>query len=71
MADGSEEDSSVDNAKNVSIKIKNYMCFGEIPQGFDSIKPINIIIGRNNSGKSRLLDSIEYLVDLKNSRIIL
>lgn len=56
---------SVDNLKNVSIKIRNYMCFGEAPQGFESIKPINIIIGRNNTGKSRLLDLIEYLVDSK------
>lgn len=44
----------------VSLKIKNYKCFGDEPQGFESIYPINIIIGRNNSGKSSLLDLLEY-----------
>lgn len=43
-----------------SIKAKNFKCFGESPQGFDVIKPMNLIIGRNNSGKSSLLDMIEY-----------
>lgn len=44
-----------------SIKIKNYKCFGEEPQGFDAIYPINLIIGRNNSGKSALIDLIENM----------
>jgi len=43
------------------IKIKNYKCFGEDVQGFDCICPINIIIGRNNSGKSSLIDLIHYV----------
>lgn len=43
-----------------SIKVKNFKCFGESPNGFESIKQINLIIGRNNSGKSTLLDLIEY-----------
>ncbi len=41
------------------LKIKNYKCFGEEFQGFEAIYPINIIIGRNNSGKSTALDIIE------------
>ncbi len=44
------------------IKIKNYKCFGENEQGFDCICPINIIIGRNNSGKSSLIDLIQYVI---------
>lgn len=44
------------------IKIKNYKCFGEDVQGFDCICPINIIIGRNNSGKSSLIDLIQYVI---------
>ncbi len=48
--------------KDVSIKFKNYKCFGEELQGFESILPINIIIGRNNSGKSSLLDLIKYAI---------
>ncbi len=43
---------------NFSIKIKNYKCFKE-ESGFDSIKRVNLIIGRNNTGKSSLLDIIE------------
>lgn len=45
---------------DISIKIKNYKCFVE-ETGFNEILRINIIIGRNNSGKSSLLDIIEIL----------
>lgn len=44
------------------IKIKNYKCFGENEQWFDCICPINTIIGRNNSGKSSLIDLIQYVI---------
>lgn len=46
---------------NLSVKISNYKCFGEAPFGFDQILPLNLIIGRNNTGKSTLLDLISYL----------
>lgn len=46
---------------NLSIKIKNYKCFKD-EAGFDSICRVNIIIGRNNIGKSALLDIIEAVV---------
>ncbi|MCK5660277.1 MAG: AAA family ATPase, partial [Methanosarcinales archaeon] len=54
-----EEYESMDD---ISIKIKNYKCFGESSQGFEEIKPINVLIGKNNSGKSSLIDLIEYAV---------
>lgn len=47
---------------NFSVKAKNLKCFGDNEQGFEQIKAINLIIGRNNSGKSTLIDLIEYVV---------
>jgi len=47
---------------DILLKINNYKCFGEHFQGFDRIFPINVIIGRNNSGKSSLLDLIKYTI---------
>ncbi len=41
----------------LGIKVKNYKCFAE-ETGFDEIRRVNLIIGRNNSGKSSLLDVI-------------
>jgi putative ATP-dependent endonuclease of OLD family len=51
---------------DISFKIKNYKCFRDEFVGFDKIKPVNIIIGRNNSGKSSMLDILQFLTD-KNS----
>lgn len=47
-----------------SIKVKNYKCFvndGDY-QGFDQIKPVNVIIGKNNSGKSKLLEVLREVI---------
>jgi len=49
--------------EQLSIRVKNYKCFGEDEQGFDEIRPINVIIGRNNAGKSTLLELVNYVVD--------
>ena len=46
-----------------SIHFKGHSCFKKYWAGFDKIKPINVIIGRNNSGKSHLLDLVEALCD--------
>ena len=46
-----------------SIHFKGHSCFKKVWVGFDTIKPINVIIGRNNSGKSHLLDLVEALCD--------
>ena len=47
------------------IKISNYKCFDN-PIGFDEIKPINVIIGKNNIGKSSLIDMVEFHYDMEN-----
>lgn len=48
--------------ESLAVKVKNYKCFGDEEQGFTKILPINVIIGRNNSGKSTLLELIQYVV---------
>ncbi|MCY9855320.1 ATP-dependent nuclease [Vibrio mediterranei] len=59
--------------QQLEIKVKNYKCFKE-PTGFERIQRVNLIIGRNNSGKSSLLDLIEavtssnYIFDTKTQR---
>jgi AAA15 family ATPase/GTPase len=58
---GAVSENKLDLGK-VSLKVKNYKCFGDKPEGFDKILPINIIIGRNNTGKSSLLELIGYAV---------
>ena len=44
-----------------SLKFRRYLCFREEAAGFDEIKPVNIVIGRNNSGKSTLLDLLDTM----------
>jgi len=49
--------------ESLAVKVKNYKCFGDEEQGFTTILPINVIIGRNNSGKSTLLELIQYVAN--------
>jgi predicted ATP-dependent endonuclease of OLD family len=48
---------------NDKIIIKNYKCFDTSGGGFEKLLPINIIIGKNNSGKSSLIDLIRFIVE--------
>lgn len=41
------------------IFFKGYRCFKNDFAGFEKFKRLNIIIGRNNTGKSSLLDLLE------------
>lgn len=44
-----------------SVYIRGHTCFKSEWAGFSKIHPINVIIGRNNSGKSHLLDLVKTL----------
>jgi len=44
----------------LGIKARNLKALGEVAQGFDQIRPMNIIIGRNNTGKTALLDAVAF-----------
>ena len=46
-----------------SIYFMGHRCFNNEWSGFQAIKPINVIIGRNNSGKSHLLDLVESVCE--------
>ncbi|MES2463856.1 MAG: AAA family ATPase [Armatimonadota bacterium] len=49
---------------NISLTTKFYKSFGELDgHGFKEIKHVNVVIGRNNSGKSSLIDLIQYAVN--------
>ena len=56
---------------SVALLARNFRCFGQEPQGFDEIRRLNVIIGRNNTGKSALLDLVRFAVspfDLESVR---
>jgi predicted ATPase len=48
-----------------NIKCKGYRCFNSEWVGFDRILPINVIIGRNNSGKSHVIDFVKAITSAK------
>jgi len=48
-----------------SVKFRGHRCFKTEWAGFDTIKPVNVIVGRNNSGKSHILDLVAALCESK------
>ena len=44
-----------------SVRLKHYRCFGENGCELKSVKPLNLVIGRNNAGKSAFLDFVTFL----------
>ena len=51
--------------KFTSIKFRKYRCFQDEWSGFDEVKPVTVIIGRNNVGKSHLLHLVEWACENK------
>jgi putative ATP-dependent endonuclease of OLD family len=51
------------NMKTIMDKltIKNYKCFDETGTSIESLKSINVIIGKNNTGKSSVIDVFNFL----------
>ena len=45
--------------RSSSLLVSNYKCFASSLQGFETILPMNLVVGRNNTGKSALLDLVE------------
>lgn len=52
----------------MGFKLVNYKSYGEEGAGFPLIRPINLIIGRNNIGKSALLDALDFLCDVRTNK---
>lgn len=46
------------------ITIRNFKCFDDDGGTIDNLKSFNIIIGKNNSGKSSILEVMKYLTNL-------
>ena len=46
--------------ENVTLRAKNYKSFGDEGFSINGFCPINLIVGRNNIGKSAMLDVVEF-----------
>lgn len=51
------------------IGAKHFKSIGEERVGFSEFKHVNVIVGKNNSGKSTLLDVLERFVDSKKRQV--
>jgi len=48
----------------------NIKCFDETGSGFFHFAPITVIIGKNNSGKSTIIDILDISINLKNGTVV-
>src|SRR5665811_2021014 len=54
-------------APHTSISLRNIRAFGPEASGFDAVGQVNVLVGRNNAGKSSLLDAIAFLIDPRST----
>lgn len=47
----------------MSLTASHFKCFGGQAQGFDKFLPFNILVGRNNAGKSALIDLLSVAIE--------
>jgi putative ATP-dependent endonuclease of OLD family len=59
-----------DPLRDAGVRVGNYKCFSDPPQGFEHTLAFNVIIGRNNAGKSALLDLLEHIVKKERPELL-
>jgi predicted ATPase len=59
----------ISDISGVGLKIANSKCFDE-PQGFDGFPPVTLIVGRNNAGKSAILDLVQHACNPSHTPLI-
>lgn len=52
----------LDRLRSLQLTVEKYKCFGEVASGFEAFSRINVLIGRNNSGKSTLIDVLDLCI---------
>ena len=56
---------NLNNTDTTSVGAKHFKSIGEESVSLSEIKPLNVIIGKNNSGKSTLLDVLDRFMDVE------
>jgi putative ATP-dependent endonuclease of the OLD family len=51
------------------LKITNYKCFGEDAHGFEQLRLFNVIVGRNNIGKSTIIELVQLACELNKGEV--
>ena len=58
---------ATDNDRPISLRLRNHRAFGADAHGIASVAPLNVLVGRNNAGKSSMLDALAFLCGDKDA----